>query len=212
MALGLVHFLAKELVVSVFLCLLQCYMAFIRIHIHIHTPINQTPKQEPTPPAPAASDSLTNNHDGTLGGGQIQDFPTATRRARRALRSGLWRARAAVEGLLHVSLSFGWWCCCWWVVSTMSRTKTPLLTGASLSHLSHQNTKQVALQYRQGGGVAAPVPQRVCALLRASLAGVERQVGTTVLVGKSLCLYVCSHPSITFPVRRFSGWGRQQRR
>ena len=68
------------------------------------------------------------------------------------------------------------------------------------SHLSHQNTKQVALQFRQGGGVTAPVPQRVCALLRASLAGVEQQVGTTVLVSKSLCLNVCSHPSTMFPV------------
>lgn len=50
-------------------------------------------------PSAASSSAAT---DGTLGGGQTQDFPTARRRANEALQRTVWRSQGALEGLLHV--------------------------------------------------------------------------------------------------------------
>lgn len=135
---------------------------------------NDNTKQEtpPSSPPPIATDTAT---DGTLGGGQIHDFPTAKRRAAQALTTGLWRARGAMEGLLHVR--FLDWAGGGGVSVSKGAVDDHVPTSRPLHTLTRNKTKQnqLALQFRYGGATA-PVPQRVCALLRASLAEAERQV------------------------------------
>lgn len=140
----------------------------------------------PALPCPVVEDSMNTADELTTN--KPPKNPTGMRRAAAAVEAGLWRTRGAMGGLLHVRLRFGLGrlCCTYldrWHAVVFTQTHNTLRAVGCMHvcvyiHMTDTpifkyKITQLALQFREGGGA---VPQRVLALLQASLAGAERQL------------------------------------